>query len=86
MARRVSVCEMWESKELENKARVIGVLHMSISAVTFGRNDFSRFSYPVANLVSGDLVVDEPEKWSECSNVAKGVGDERSRACVAHAS
>lgn len=86
MARRVYLCEMWESKEVENQARVVGVLHLSISAVTLGRNDFSRFSYPVAHLVSGNLVVDEPEKWSECSNVAKGVGDERSRACVAHAS
>jgi hypothetical protein len=77
---------MWESKELENQARVIGLLPMSISAIPLGRNDFSRFSYPVAHLVSGNLVVDEPEKWSECSNVAKGVGDERSRARVAHAS
>ena len=83
MARRVSVCEMWESKERENKARGIGVRHMALSAVTLGRNDFSRFSYPVANWVSGDLVVAEPEKWSEGSHVAKSFGDARSRARVA---
>ena len=77
---------MWESKEVENQARVVDVLQLSIAAVTLGRNDFSRFSYPVAHLVSGNLVVYKPEKWSERSNVAKGVGDERSRACVAHAS
>ncbi len=86
MARRVYVCEMWESKELENQARVIGLLQMSISAVNLGRNDFSRFSHPVTNLVSGDLVVYEPEKWSKCSNLAKSFGDERSRTRVAHAS
>jgi len=78
MARRVSVCEMWESQELENNARVIGLLQMPISTVTLGRNDFSRFSHPVANLVSGDLVVDEPDKWRECAHFATSVGAERS--------